>query len=80
MSDKRMKSFLLWFLLFSVLVLIRPLGLMAEDYLSMADGLYEQGGEENYKGSIDAYLKALKETLMITKPTGSVQGHIGNMG
>lgn len=56
-----MKRFLLWFVLFSVLVFIRPLGLMAEDYLSMADGLYEQGGEENYKRSIDVYLKALKE-------------------
>jgi len=56
-----MKRFLLWFVLFSVLVFIHPLGLMAEDYLSMADGLYEQGGAENYKRSIDLYLKALKE-------------------
>jgi len=56
-----MKRFLLWFVLFSVLVFIHPLGLMAEDYLSMADGIYEQGGEENYKRSIDVYLKALKE-------------------
>ena len=56
-----MKRFLLWFVLFSVLVFIRPLGLMAEDHLSMADGLYEQGGIENYKRSIDVYLKALKE-------------------
>ena len=56
-----MKRFLLWFVLFSVLVFIRPLGLMAEDYLSMADRLYEQGGTENYKRSIDVYLKALKE-------------------
>jgi len=60
-----MKRFLLWFVLFSVLVFIRPLGLMAEDHLSMDDGLYEQGGIENYKRSIDAYLKALKEN-----PTG----------
>jgi len=56
-----MKRFLLCFVLFSVLVFIHPLGLMAEDYLSMADGLYELGGEDNYKRSIDVYLKALKE-------------------
>ena len=56
-----MKRFLLWFVLFSVPVFIRPLGIMAEDYLPMADGLYEQGGTENYKRSIDVYLKALKE-------------------
>jgi hypothetical protein len=57
-----MKRFLLWFILFSALVFMCPLGLMAEDYLSMADGLYEQGGIENYKRSIDVYLKVLKET------------------
>jgi len=57
-----MKRFLLWFVLFSVLSFIGPLGLMAEDYLSMADGLYEQGGIENFKRSIDVYLKVLKET------------------
>ncbi|MBW2105846.1 MAG: hypothetical protein JRI26_07440 [Deltaproteobacteria bacterium] len=56
-----MKSFLLWLVLFSVLVFIRPIVLMAEDWLSMADGLYEQGGVENYRRSIDVYLKALKE-------------------
>jgi tetratricopeptide (TPR) repeat protein len=56
-----MIRFLLWFVLFSVFVFIHPLGLMAENYLSMADGLYEQGGEENYKRSINVYLKALKE-------------------
>ena len=56
-----MKRFLLWFVLFSVLVFMCPLSLIAEDYLSMADGLYEQGGIENYKRSIDIYLKVLKE-------------------
>ena len=56
-----MKRFLLWFALFFVLVFILPLGLMAEDYLSKADGLYEQGRAENYKRSIDLYLKVLKE-------------------
>ncbi|MBW2004376.1 MAG: hypothetical protein JRI72_07125 [Deltaproteobacteria bacterium] len=60
-KDVNMIRFLLWFVLFSVFVFIHPLGLLAEDYLFMADGLYEQGGEENYKRSIDVYLKALKE-------------------
>jgi hypothetical protein len=56
-----MKRFLLWFALFFVLVFILPLGLMAEDYLSKADCLYEQGGAENHKRSIDLYLKVMKE-------------------
>lgn len=56
-----MKRFSLWFVLFSILIVIYPLGLMAEDYLSMADELYEQGGIENYKRSIELYLKAVKE-------------------
>jgi len=57
-----MKRFLLGFVFFFVLVFIGPLSLMAEDYLSMADELYEQGEIENYKRSIDIYLKVLKET------------------
>ena len=57
-----MKRLLFWCALFSILVFIHhPLDLMAEDYLSKADEFYEQGGEENYKRSIDVYLKALKE-------------------
>jgi tetratricopeptide (TPR) repeat protein len=36
------------------------LSLMAESYLSEADALYDQGGIENYKRSIDLYLKALE--------------------
>lgn len=46
--------------LFSLLVFIFPLGLMAENYLYEADALYDQGGIENYKRSIDLYLKALE--------------------
>ncbi len=46
--------------LFSLLVFIFPLGLMAENYLYEADALYDQGGMESYKRSIDLYLKALE--------------------
>lgn len=37
-----------------------PFSLMAEDYLSQADSLYDQGGMVNYKKSINLYLKALE--------------------
>ncbi len=53
-----MKGFLLGSLL-SISVLIFPFGTRAEDYLSQADALFEQGGLENYKQSIALYLKAL---------------------
>jgi len=52
-----------WFLsggLVFLLVFISPMGLMAEEYLSEADALYNQGGMENYKEAIDLYLKALE--------------------
>jgi len=54
-----MKCFLLGGLVF-FLVFISPMGLTAEDYLSEADAVYEQGGIENYKQAIDLYLKALE--------------------
>jgi len=54
-----MKWFLSASLLF-LLVFIFPLGLMAQNYLSEADALYGQGGIENYKRSVDLYLKALE--------------------
>jgi len=54
-----MKRLLLGSLL-SLFVFIFPLGLMAENYLREADALYNQGGIENYKRSIELYLKALK--------------------
>jgi tetratricopeptide (TPR) repeat protein len=57
-----MKRLLFWCALFSFLAfIIQPLDLLAEDYLSEADRIYEKGGGENYKRSIDVYLKALKE-------------------
>jgi tetratricopeptide (TPR) repeat protein len=56
-----MKKFLLWCSLCSFLVFIQPSDLSAEDYLSKADGFYEQGGMEGYQQAIDLYLKALEE-------------------
>ena len=41
-------------------VLIFPWSLMAEDDLFKADQLYKKGGMENYKQSIELYLKALE--------------------
>lgn len=47
-------------ILLCLLVSAFPLSLMAEDYLSQADALYDQGGMVNYKQSINLYLKALE--------------------
>jgi len=62
MRGVSMQRLLLWCGLFFLLGFIHPLDLMAEDYLSRADALYEQGGIENYKGSIDLCLKALEQS------------------
>ena len=35
-----------------------PFHTMAVDYLAQADKIYDQGGIENFKKSIDLYLKA----------------------
>ena len=49
-------------ILLSLLFCLSPLGLMADDDLSEADSLYNQGGMKNYKRSTDLYLKALEST------------------
>jgi len=46
----------------SLLFFLSPPGLMANDDLSEADTLYDQGGMKNYKRSIERYLKALAVT------------------
>ena len=55
-----MKKILLGGLL-SVLLIIIPSISVAGDFLTQADVLYNQGGLENYRESIELYLKALKE-------------------
>jgi hypothetical protein len=62
MRGGSMKRPLLWCGLFFLLGFIYPLDLTAQDYLSKADALYEQGGIENYKRSIDLCLKALEQS------------------
>jgi tetratricopeptide (TPR) repeat protein len=47
-------------ILLSLLFFLSPPGLMADDDLSEADTLYDQGGMKNYKRSIELYLKALE--------------------
>ena len=49
-------------ILLSFLFCPSPLGLMADYNLSEADTFYNQGGMENYKRSIELYLKALEAT------------------
>ncbi len=42
-------------------ILIFPLSLFAVDYLAEADKVFDQGGLENYKKSIDLYVKAVEQ-------------------
>jgi tetratricopeptide (TPR) repeat protein len=44
-----------------VLFLTFPLGVAAVDYLAEADKIFDQGGVENYKKSIDLYVKAVEQ-------------------
>ena len=44
----------------SMLCLIFPFGAMAVDSLAQADKIYDQGGLENYKKSIDLYIRAVE--------------------
>jgi hypothetical protein len=61
MRDKRINRLLFLCLLFSMHIVTYPPGLMAGNFLSKADELYEQGGMEHYKQSIGLYLRVLKE-------------------
>ena len=49
-------------ILLSLLFFLPPPELMADDDLSEADTLYNQGGMKNYERSIELYLKALELT------------------
>ena len=46
---------LLWFFVFLI-----PSGALAGEYPAEADSLFNQGGIENYKRSIDLYIKAVE--------------------
>jgi len=43
------------------LLIIFPFGLLAADFMTEADKLFEQGGLDNYKQAIERYQKALAE-------------------
>ena len=47
--------------LFVLLVGVFSSGATAADYLTEADGLFDQGGLENLKQAIGLYLKAVEE-------------------
>jgi hypothetical protein len=45
----------------AAILLCFPIGAAAVDYLAEADEIYDQGGFENYKKSIDLYVKAVEQ-------------------
>ncbi len=47
--------------IFSFVLFVLPLSLMAADYASQGDALYNKGGLEDYKKSIGLHLRALEE-------------------
>ena len=47
--------------LIAAFLLIFPMGVAAVDYLAEADKIFDQGGLENYKKSIDLYVKAVEQ-------------------
>lgn len=51
-----------WFtgVLFCAVIFVFPLSLLAQDYLTQADTLYDQGGIENILKSIPLYVKAIQ--------------------
>ena len=48
------------FFLSVIFIIIFPLSLMGADYLQEADKIFNKGGLENYKKSIDIYIKAVE--------------------
>jgi len=51
----------IWSTAIAVIFLSFPLYVAAVDYLAEADKIYDQGGLENYKKSIDLYVKAVEQ-------------------
>jgi tetratricopeptide (TPR) repeat protein len=47
--------------LIATFLLIFPMGAAAVDYLAEADKIFDQGGIENYKKSIELYVKAVEQ-------------------
>ncbi len=57
-----MKKYI-WVLAITVIFLVFPFWVAAVDYLAEADKIFDQGGLENYKKSIDLYVKAVEQHL-----------------
>ena len=51
----------IWRIAIAVIFLSFPLSVAAADYLAEADKIFDQGGIENYKKSIDLYVKAVEQ-------------------
>jgi hypothetical protein len=51
----------IWGTAITAIFLVFPFWVAAVDYLAEADKVFDQGGLENYKKSIDLYLKAVEQ-------------------
>jgi tetratricopeptide (TPR) repeat protein len=51
----------IWFTAMTAILLVFPIYAAAVDYLPEADKVFDQGGLENYKKSIDLYVKAVEQ-------------------
>ena len=51
----------IWGITTAIIILIFPFWVGAVDYLAEADKIFDQGGLENYKKSIDLYVKAVEQ-------------------
>jgi tetratricopeptide (TPR) repeat protein len=50
-----------WGITTVIIILVFPFWVAAVDYLAEADKIFDQGGVENYKKSIDLYVKAVEQ-------------------
>jgi tetratricopeptide (TPR) repeat protein len=51
----------IWCAVIAAIFLVFPFSAVAVDYLAEADGIFDQGGLDNYKKSIDLYVKAVEQ-------------------
>ena len=51
----------IWGIATAIIILVIPFWVAAVDYLAEADKIFDQGGVENYKKSIDLYVKAVEQ-------------------
>ena len=51
----------IWGIATAIIILVFPFWVAAVDYLAEADKIFDQGGVENYKKSIDLYVKAVEQ-------------------